>query len=298
MITRTGSAVDGSLGAGILVRDRVKVADVMCYRTKNMFSVSAREVHAKRRRLLGSSYSKSAVNRPRVQNIIKSRIGIFMNYIKNQASRDGSPVIVRNVTRPLEADIYTAFAFSENEGTDFLKCLTSGANTVDDTGMEQIDLFHDERRETWWFWESEVPSLFRYVFPYVTKGGQRMHAKAEKWISDLMSHYEDGVKTSKDKSDSTYGRMFAWRDVETGRPLTRAERASEIMDDCRELRIPSDGKIDVNADARFQSPDTILFQLLWSSWCVRSANIQQSRPNFISSSSRLFLPQQRSVQWQ
>ena len=197
-----------------------------------MFSVVPRDAHAKRRRLLGSAYSKSSVNRPRVQNVIKSRMSKFMQYIDDQACLGGDAVVVRNVTRPLEADIYTAFAFSENEGTNFLDNLRPGGNSVDDTGMEQIDLFHDEKRDPYWFWEAEMPALFRNVFPFFWKSSHRIHHKAEKWISDLMSHYEDGVKSSKEAPESTYGKMFAWKDVETGKPLSREERASEIMDDC------------------------------------------------------------------
>ncbi len=162
-----------------------------------------------------------------------------MQYIDDQAGPGGEPVVIRNVTRPLEADIYTAFAFSENQGTNFLDNLQSGANTVDDTGMEQIDLFHDEKRDPYWFWEAEAPTLFRNVFPFFWRGGQRIHIKAEKWISDLMSHYEDGVKSSNETPESTYGKMFAWKDVETGKPLSRKERASEIMDDCRTSHLPT-----------------------------------------------------------
>ena len=185
-----------------------------------------------------------------------------MNHVERLVSQQGGPVIIRNVTRALEADIYTAFAFSENEGTNYLANLRPGANTVDDTGMGQIDLFHDEKRDPYWFWESEAPSLFRYVFPYVSRGGQSIHAKAEKWISDLMSHYEEGMKTSKEAPESTYGKMFSWRDVETGKPLTRKERASEIMDDCREFDPAL--SLEFHADSPPQLLDRTLCRLPWN----------------------------------
>ena len=203
-----------------------------------MFSSTSKDIHSRRRRLLGSSYSKTSVHRPRVQNIIKSRIGQLISFVEGQVTlqersiRKTSPIIIRNVTRPLEADIYTAFAFSEAEGTHFLDNLSNGPNTVDETGMGQIDLFHDEKRDPYWFWEAEAPSLFYRICPFLFPRGHKIHATAEKWISDLMSHYEDINPITKETHESTYGKMFAWRDSRTGKPLTREERASEIMDDC------------------------------------------------------------------
>ena len=185
-----------------------------------------------------------------------------MNYVEDQVSKQGGPVIIRNITRPLEADIYTAFAFSETVGTKFLDNLKPGANTVDDLGMEQIDLFHDEKRDPYWFWESEAPSISRYLFPRFFREGQYIHEKAEKWILGLMSHYEEATKMSKDAPESTYWKMLAWRDVETGKPLTRKERASEIMDDCREFDPAL--SLEFHADSPPQLLDRTLSLLPWN----------------------------------
>ena len=180
-----------------------------------------------------------------MQYIIKTRTGTLLRFIDEQVSTEDAsfgksgPLVVRNMFRALQADIFTAFAFSEADGTTFLERLRSGANTMEDLGMESMDLCHDERRDPYFFWESEAP--FKYIGRFVVTEGPIAHAKAQRWLSGLITKYElklqSEQKTHPDEplSGFNYGpyrKMLTWRNPDTGRPLSWTERASEIMDHC------------------------------------------------------------------
>ena len=210
-----------------------------------MFSVGSKQAHAKRRRILASAYSKTSISHFNVQSIIKTRIAKLIRFIDAQISTENSsfgktgPLVVRNIFRALQSDIFTAFAFSEQSGTVFLERLRSGANTMEDLGMEMMDLCHDERRESFFFWESESP--FKYIGRFVARKGPIAHAKAQRWLSDLIAKYEaasqpkekDGLGESfSSLNSSPYKKISTWQNPETGHSLNWNERASEILDHC------------------------------------------------------------------
>ena len=180
-----------------------------------------------------------------MQNIIKSRTVTLRRFVDEQVSNENSsfgksgPLVVRNMFRALQADIFTAFAFSEKDGTSFLERLRSGANTMEDLGMEMMDLCHDERRDTFFFWESETP--FKYIGRFVARNAPIAHAKAQRWLSELIAKYEANLQSEEKECPderlsgsnySPYRKMMAWRNPETGQPLSWNQRASEIMDHC------------------------------------------------------------------
>ena len=210
-----------------------------------MFSVGSKQAHAKRRRILASAYSKTAVSHFHVQSIIKTRTVKLLRFVEGQVSVENSsfgktgPFVVRNLFRALQSDIFTAFAFSEKSGTAFLDRLRSGANTMEDLGMEMMDLCHDERRESFFFWESETP--FKYIGRFVDRKGPIAHAKAQRWVSELIAKYEAalqrGEKGTLDESfsgfnSSPYKKMLTWQNPDTGQFMDWNERASEILDHC------------------------------------------------------------------
>ncbi len=210
-----------------------------------MFSFGPAQAHAKRRRVFASAYSKTSISQSQVQNIVKTRTATLLRFIDGQISNENTvfgisgPLVVRNVFRALQADVFTAFAFSEKDGTSFLDRLRSGANTMKDLGMEIMDLCHDERRDTFFFWESEIP--FKYIGRFIATNGPIAHAKAQRWLSGLIAKYEAKLQLEeRDYPDkplsgfkySPYRKMLAWRNSETGRQLSWNERASEIMDHC------------------------------------------------------------------
>lgn len=210
-----------------------------------MFSFKSSQAHITRRRIYAMNYSKSAISQPHVQNIIKTRISTLIRFIAQQTSStsrtDGksSPLVVRNLFRALQADVFTAFAFSETVGTNFLDNLGVGrANTSEELGMDLIDLFHEDKRDAFFFWESESP--FKYFARLLGWDGPVAHMNAETWVSNLISRYEASLQVSpKDMhpmnqkrlgDNSVYGKMLVWRNTQTGRPLSWEERASEMMD--------------------------------------------------------------------
>ena len=210
-----------------------------------MFSMGPRQSHAKRRRIFASAYSKTSISHFHVQNIIKTRTATLLRFIDQQISTEdfsfgkSGPLVIRNMFRALQADIFTAFAFSEKDGTSFLERLKSGANTIEDLGMESMDLCHDEKRDPFFFWESETP--FKHIGRFIVAEGPAIHAKAQRWLSGLMAKYESKLQAEeKNNPDealsgfnySPYRKMLTWRNPDTGRPLSWVERASEIMDHC------------------------------------------------------------------
>jgi len=211
-------------------------------RRPNMFSFTAGQAHAKRKRIFASAYSKTSITQNRVQNIIKSRVAKLVRFIETQTNTalrgDGSPVVIRHMFRALQADVFTAFAFSESNGSKFLDNLKSGSNTMEDLGMEDMDLFHDERRDDFFFWESEIP--FKYLSRFIARRGAKAHAAAQKWLYDFVSRHEaESLPRTKVKaaggsvdafSATVYGKLLMYRNPESGIPLSWAEKASEIMD--------------------------------------------------------------------
>lgn len=213
------------------------------YREQNMFSFTSSQAHKQRRRVFAAAYSKSAVSHHRVQTLIKARTTKLLHFLDHQLSIDVSSVrktgavVVRNVFRALQADIFTAFAFSEAEGTTFLDNLTVGPNTLEDLRMEEMDLCHDERRDVYFFWESEKP--FKYIVHIVDRNGPTAHNKAQAWLAGLAHKFEERERLTRGDDHSQlkmgsfdqgpYTRIWRWKD-DTGRPLSFKERTSEIMD--------------------------------------------------------------------
>lgn len=209
----------------------------------NMFSIASTHAHAKRKRIFASAYSKTTISQYRAQNIIKSRTAKILNFIGQQTSTNASslgksgPIIVRNVFRALQADIFTAFAFSEADGTNFLENLETGPNTQEDLGMDMMDLFHDDKRDSFFFWESEKP--FKYFSRFVKPNALAAHTRGQRWLGEIISRYEMRNKLEDIEGDEqqlksfefgTYKKLLLWRNPETGKPLDWTERASEIMD--------------------------------------------------------------------
>lgn len=209
-----------------------------------MFSSTSSRAHSSRKRIFASSYSKTAVTGDRVQSIIKSRVAKIMNFLERQSSSNSTfhgssgPVVVRNVFRALQADVFTAFAFAEGEGTDFLNHLGKGPNTLEDLGMGMMDLFHDEKRDEFFFWESERP--FNYIGKFLARNGPKSHERAQRWLMELVKPHETRLQ-SRDPIKSTekglcqfnggvYEKLMFYKNPETGNPLDWTERASEIMD--------------------------------------------------------------------
>ena len=210
-----------------------------------MFSFKSSRAHSTRRRIYAMNYSKSGISQPNVQRIIKSRISLLTRFVAQQTSSTGrangksSPIAVRNLFRALQADIFTAFVFSDSVGTNFLGNLTVGrANTTEQLGLGVIDLFHEDKRDAYFFWESESPfKTFARLFGW---DGRAAHANAEKWVSNLISAHENSMQTSPQGLDggakprlgdgSVHAKMIAWTHPEKGRRLSWDERASEIMD--------------------------------------------------------------------
>lgn len=208
-----------------------------------MFSIASTHAHAKRKRIFASGYSKTTISQYRAQNIIKSRTVKILKFIGQQTSTNASslgksgPIIVRNVFRALQADIFTAFAFSETDGTNFLENLKTGPNTQEDLGMDMMDLFHDDKRDSFFFWESEKP--FKYFSRFIKPNALATHIQGQRWLGEIISRYEmrnkledieDDEQQLKSFEFGIYKKLLMWRNPETGKPLDWNERASEIMD--------------------------------------------------------------------
>jgi len=210
-----------------------------------MFSFKSSRAHSTRRRIYAMNYSKSAISQPNIQNIIKTRTSSLIRFIAQQTSSTGrpngksSPLVVRNLFRALQTDIFTAFVFSESVGTNFLGNLTVGrANTTEQLGMGVIDLCHEDKRDAYFLWESESP--FKSLAHLVGWDWPVAHENMETWVLNLISAYESRAQASTQDSSaenkplrtdrSVYGKMMAWSHPETGRPLSWDERASEVMD--------------------------------------------------------------------
>ena len=102
--------------------------------------------------------------------------------------------------------------------------------------LDQLDLCHDDKRDAYFFLESETP--FRYIARRFDSKIRVAHGKAEQWLSGLARSFEeptmedsqdskDGIV--RDSSHGVYSKLWQWADVDGGQ-LTFEERASEVMD--------------------------------------------------------------------
>ena len=205
-----------------------------------MFSFIRRSTHLARKRMFAPVYSRSSIHTPRVQHILRTRTAKLTRFLSSQitASPTGKSghLIPRNVLRALGADIFTAFAFSDAEGTDFLRELNAGANTMEDLGMDIWELWHEDKRDSFFFFESQ-PELKRFA-NFLMPHGRNVHQKFEAWVVSIMKHYEARVssylKTESEDLESSeggvYWRLLTQKNSGTRKSLSWNERASEIMD--------------------------------------------------------------------
>ncbi|KAL9133991.1 MAG: hypothetical protein Q9175_004829 [Cornicularia normoerica] len=205
-----------------------------------MFSFTPRSTHLARKRIFAPVYSRSSIHSPRVQHILRTQTAKLMHFLSNQmtASPTGKSghLIPRNLIRPLETDFFTAFAFSEAEGTEFLDQLRAGANTTEELGMDIWELWHEDKRDSFFFFESQPE--FKHFSNIFAPHGWRNHVQFEAWVVSVMRQYEDRVssylKTESEEGASSekgvYWRLLTHRNSTTGQPLSWRERASEIMD--------------------------------------------------------------------
>lgn len=138
----------------------------------NMVTFTCTQTHARRWRILASTCPKTAICLPHTQKIILSRADKFFEYIYSlllyssfsSAGSNSLPIIVRQAFRALQANIFTAFAFSEAQGTSFPGDLNLSSRTRTDNNinpMPMLDLFHDEKCAKYFFRESECPRFMR-----------------------------------------------------------------------------------------------------------------------------------------
>ena len=205
-----------------------------------MFSLIPRSTHLARKRIFGPIYSRSSIHSPRVQQILGTRTAELTRFLSSQttASPTGKSghLIPRNFIRALGTDIFTAFAFSDVEGTKFLHRLRAGANTMEDLGMGVWELWHEDKRDSFFFFESQ-PELKRFA-NFFTPHGRNVHMQFEAWVMTIMKQYEARVssflKTESGDQESSeqglYQRLLTHKSPSTGQLLSWNERASEIMD--------------------------------------------------------------------
>ena len=204
-----------------------------------MFSFIPRSAHLARKRVFASVYSRSSIHSPRVQHILRSRTAKFTRFLLNQttAKSTGSAYLIpRNCIRALGADIVTAFAFSDAEGTSFLEELRAGANTMEELGMNDWELWHEDKRDSFLFFESQ-PGLkcFSNIF---TPRGRDAHLRFEAWVASITKQYEARVslyletesEDQKHSERSVYWRLLTHKNPTSKASLSWQERASEIMD--------------------------------------------------------------------
>ena len=209
-----------------------------------MFSSSDKHFHSKRRRIFASAYSKTAVCQPRTYDIIKKCTNKVANFLECATSEVqpsmglSRPIVMRNIFRALQSDVFTAFAFSEATGTRYLDGLNAGSNSPEELGMADMDLLHDEKRDRVFCWESETP--LKYIGRLLGWDGPELHRKAQKWLLGIIQQHESSIQTISVESNhhdalkpfesTVYEKLRTCKDRENGQNLTLEERASEIMD--------------------------------------------------------------------
>ena len=184
--------------------------------TLNMFSFIPRSAHLARKRIFAPAYSRSSIHCPRVQRTIKTRTIKLIRFLSNQTSANPSGtfgyLIPRNIFRALGTDIFTAFAFSDAEGTRYIDELRAGANTMEELGMDVWELWHEDKRDIFRFLENqpEVKHFSKFLAPY----GQAIHSRIEAWVLSVIKQYEARLSSysktaSKEKDCSEQG--VYWR---------------------------------------------------------------------------------------
>ena len=202
-----------------------------------MFSFASSKDHSVRKRIIASAYSKTAISQPRTQSIISSCTSKLVDFLEKHTdniSTHCKPVVVRNVFRALQSDLFSAFAFSEEAGTAYLDRLQVGPNTLEDLGMVDMDMLHDEKRDAFFFWESETP--FKYLTCLIDPNGRKAHRKAEFWLLKLVSRHMHRSLTRRSTTrnmsldSSIYDKLQEWSDPQSGRAMNWKEKASEVKD--------------------------------------------------------------------
>lgn len=209
-----------------------------------MFSCQSSKSHRERRRIFATACSKTAVSQPSVQILIKQHVANLLRYLDQQASLGfatsgtSGPVIVRQVFRALQADIFTYSVFSKTEGTTFLDKLDGCPHTMEEVDMRAVHMGHEDRRDAYFFWESEKP--FKYIQCILNRSGISAHKRAEAWLKELARKYESQLSIEvttqfadqklRSLEQGPYRKICLWKDSTTGRGLTFTERTSEILD--------------------------------------------------------------------
>jgi hypothetical protein len=155
-----------------------------------MFSFPSRRDHFNRKRIVAPAYSKSSISGARLQSIFQTRLQKLVSFLESQA--DGQPLIVRNLFRVLGADIFTAFTFSETEGTHFLDRLRTGPNTMKQLDMDCLKLWQEDYRNSFFFFESQPE--FKYFSHFFAPHGRPIHDRFEAWITEIIIRYEAQIK--------------------------------------------------------------------------------------------------------
>ncbi|MCJ1356842.1 MAG: hypothetical protein MMC33_006838 [Icmadophila ericetorum] len=207
-----------------------------------MFTFQSGQDHQNRRRIYMKNYNRTAIFGAHCQHIIRSRSTKLLNFLLNQTSKESPttrPFLARNLCRALQLDVVTAFTFSDTDGTKFLDRLDSSLyNTVEEVGLEVIDLFYDERNGSYLFWEIESP--FKYLinfFSKISRESKAAHRRAESWTSGLISQFEARYRNCKDETErqrlvesSIYGKMLIHQPSNGSEQLRWEKRAAEILD--------------------------------------------------------------------
>ena len=202
-----------------------------------MFSATSRRLHDERKRMLGPSYSRSTIYTSRVQLLIQRHVGTLYHFLETitNASKSNSTghLLVRNIFRALTDDIFTSFAFSEPVGTEFLSQLRVGANTLSDLGMEDLKLWCEDTRESFFMFERE-PELRWITWLLLPFPGETKHVRFEAFLSRIINRYEATIasleKRFSDSEKGVYWRLLTERGALTGQTLNWKQRAAEIMD--------------------------------------------------------------------
>ena len=229
-----------TLSLGYPLMSLYVLTNVNSNRTPNMFSFTPRSAHLARKRIFASVYSRSSIHSPRVQRILRTRTAKLIHFLSNQiatkSTRKSGHLVPRNLIRPLGTDIFTAFAFSEAEGTTFLDELRAGPNTMEELGMDIWELWHEDKRDSSFFFESQ-PEL-KIFSDFLAPQGRRNHVRFEAWVVSVMKLYETRMSSCLGVEDDGRGdleRGIYWRLLTNTSPKARhqlswRERASEIMD--------------------------------------------------------------------
>lgn len=208
--------------------------------TLNMFSFTPRSAHLARKRIFASVYSRSSIHSPYVQHILRTRTAKLIHFLSNQTAANSTGksghLIPRNLIRPLGTDIFTAFAFSEAEGTNFLDELRAGANTMEELGMDIWELWHEDKQDSSFFFESQPE--FKNFSSLLAPHGRRNHVRFEAWVVSVMKLYETRMSScleveSEGRGDlerGVYWRLLTYKSPKARHQLSWRERASEIMD--------------------------------------------------------------------